>query len=120
MMNTVPIAGITKPITWSPPVAVAAIAWYPRCLTWIASANVITDWLARARTIGAASPSRVRSGVADDTVGYHVARRPIVQGSPGGKGPAGDPVAGGAPRRSVQPRQAVLPARRDHQARAGA
>jgi len=47
-------------MTLSPPVAVAAIAPGPRSLTWIASANVITDWLARARTIGAAR--RIKRG----------------------------------------------------------
>src|SRR5690348_9382550 len=104
-MNTVPIARITKPITLRPPVAVAAIARGPRCLTWIASANVITDWLARAMTIGAArrrSGSRGRGDATEDTASNHVARRPIVQGSRRGKGQAGDPVAGGTPGRSLE------------------
>src|SRR5215510_3629900 len=57
-----------QPRTFRPPVAVAAIALTPRCLTWIASANVMTDWLARARIIGAASRSKTRSGAAEDTV----------------------------------------------------
>src|SRR5690349_7101146 len=101
-MNTVPIGRITKPYTLSPPVAVAAIAWYPRCLVWIASANVITDWLARARTIGAASRSKVLSGAADDTVPDHVGSGPIVQGFERGKAQAGDPVAGRARGRSLE------------------
>src|SRR5678816_3112664 len=54
-MNTVPIGRITIPSTLRPPVATAASAPGPRCSTWIASANVITDCVARASTIGSAS-----------------------------------------------------------------
>ena len=60
-MKVRPIGNITNVIVLSPPVATDAIAFSPRSLTCNASANVITDWLMRASTIGSASVSKVTS-----------------------------------------------------------
>jgi len=60
-------------------------------LTWIASANVITTAGAR-EDHRRCEADQGAERAAEDTASNHVASGPIVQGSPGGKGPAGDPV----------------------------
>src|SRR5690242_20771345 len=80
----------------------------------------MTDWLARARTIGAASRINARSGAADGTAANHGAEGWIVQGLRGGKGQARDPAARRARRDGLEPRESVFPEGRHHQARAGA
>src|SRR5690606_21758231 len=59
-MNTVPIGRITRAKVLSAPVVTAASGSSPSGATISASENPTTEWVARARTMGEASASRVR------------------------------------------------------------